>query len=217
MIVTIDGPAGAGKSSVARMLAVRLGFRFLDTGAMYRVVTLAATRKGLDWADSAGLALLARALEVDLNEDRVLLNGEDVTMAIRTWEITANTCHVAGNRAVRKHLVALQRQIAEGGNIVTEGRDQATEVFPAAECKIFLTASHRERAERRWQELLARGDQVTLEEVLEQQLARDERDSNREVGRLAMAADSVEFSTDGLSLEQVVDRLEQLVRARMGS
>lgn len=216
MIVTIDGPAGAGKSSVARMLAARLGFRFLDTGAMYRVVALAAMQGGLDWADSDGLASLARSLDLDILGDRVVLCGEDVSAAIRTLEITANTRHVAENRAIRKHLVALQRQVAQGGSIVTEGRDQATEVFPDAQCKIYLTASQRERARRRFQELLAHGDQVTLKEVLEQQRARDQRDANREVGRLAMAPDSVEVSTDGLSLEQVVDRLEQVVRSRMG-
>ena len=216
MIVTIDGPAGAGKSSVARMLAARLRFRFLDTGAMYRAVTLAAMRGGLDWADSEGLALLARSLDLDILGDRVMLCGEDISDAIRTLEVTANTRHVAGNRAVRSHLVALQRQVAQGGSIVTEGRDQATEVFPIAQCKIFLTASQRERARRRHRDLLARGDQMTLEEVLEQQRERDQRDASREVGALARTPDSVEVSTDGLSLDQVVDRLEQLVRKRMG-
>src|SRR5438067_1380445 len=140
MIVTIDGPAGAGKSSAARMLAQRLGFEFLDTGAMYRAVALAALRAGLDLHDQAGLTRLLTTLTLDMPPGRVLLNGEDVTTAIRTGAVTAATSPVADSPAVRRHLVALQRAVAAGRDVVCEGRDQGTVVFPEAACKFFLKA-----------------------------------------------------------------------------
>ena len=160
MIVTIDGPAGAGKSSAARRLARRLGFRFLDTGAMYRAVALAGLRRGVNWDNPAELADVAAALTLEISDDRILMNGEDVTAAIRTLEITTLTQHAADNEAVRRRLIDQQRAIAAGTDVVTEGRDQATVVFPHAECKIFLTAGEEERARRRFQDLLARGEEV---------------------------------------------------------
>ena len=143
MIVTIDGPAGAGKSTVARALARRLGFRFLDTGAMYRAVALAGMRRGLDWDLPDDLARLARKLDIHVAGERILLDGEDVTEAVRTSEVTAVTRYAADNPQVREHLVELQRALAAADNVVTEGRDQGTVAFPDAECKIFLTASPR--------------------------------------------------------------------------
>lgn len=214
MIVTIDGPAGAGKSSVARALAARLGFRFLDTGAMYRAVALAAMRSGIDLADEAALVDVARRAVIDVGHDRVLLDGDDVTHEIRTFDVTSKTRFAANNPAVRAHLVELQRQIAAAGNFVTEGRDQGSVVFPTAACKIFLTASPTERARRRWLELSSRGETVTLEEVLAKQIARDANDEGRNVGPLLKADDAVEFITDGLTPDEVVDELERLVRAR---
>ncbi|HUY32777.1 MAG TPA: (d)CMP kinase [Pirellulales bacterium] len=215
MIVTIDGPAGAGKSSAARALARRLGFRFLDTGAMYRAVAFAALRQELTWDDPAALAELARQLNIEVGDDRVLLDGEDVTQAIRTVSVTTVTHFAANNPAVRQHLVGLQRLAAGHDHVVTEGRDQGTVVFPHAECKIFLTASPRERAKRRLADLAARGEKATFEDVLEQQNLRDERDAARSVGPLKAADDAVPLSTDGLPPTAVVDRLEALVRARM--
>jgi CMP/dCMP kinase len=215
MIVTIDGPAGAGKSSVARALAARLGFRFLDTGAMYRAVTLAAIRQKLDWNAPEALADLAGRLKIDVDDGHVFLDGEEVTQAIRGSQITALTRHAADNRRVREHLVQLQRQIGRAHDIVTEGRDQGTVVFPDAECKIFLTASAAERARRRMEDLAARGERTTLEAVLADQNRRDQRDASREVGRLVRAPDAVEVWTDGLTCPQVVDRLESLVREKL--
>jgi CMP/dCMP kinase len=212
MIVTIDGPAGAGKSSAARRLARRLGFRFLDTGAMYRAVTLAGLRAGVDWNAPDLLAALAAGLSLELSDDRVLMNGEDVTQPIRTLEITTLTQHAADNVAVRRLLIDQQRAFAAGRDVVTEGRDQATIVFPDAECKIYLTASEEERARRRFQDLLARGEEVDFAEVLRKQHLRDERDVERAFGGLAKAPDSIEVLTDGMSPEAVVDALEQLVR-----
>jgi len=213
MIVAIDGPAGAGKSSAARALARRLGFRFLDTGAMYRAVALAGLRRGHDWTQPEALAELARRLKIEVDERRVLLDGEDVTDAIRTSEVTSFTHYAANNAAVREHLVALQRQIAGSDDVVAEGRDQGTVAFPDAECKIFLTATPAERARRRLLDLEKRGEAATFEEVLAQQNLRDERDANREVGALKAAPDAIQFITDGLSPEKVVDRLEELVRS----
>lgn len=215
MIVVIDGPAGAGKSSAARELARRLGFRFLDTGAMYRAVTLAALRRGIAWDDAAALAALTRDVRVELRGDRVMLDDEDVTQAVRAPHVTGLIYHLADNAEVRAHLVELQRQAAQGQSVVTEGRDQGTVVFPEAECKIFLTATPAERARRRMGDLLARGQTISFDEVLEQQTLRDQRDSQREVGALRQADDAIEVITDGLTPEQVVEKLEQLIRARM--
>lgn len=215
MIVTIDGPAGAGKSSVSRALAQRLGFAFLDTGAMYRTVALAALRQNLGWDDPAALAALARRLNIEVRDDRTFLDGQDVSGEIRSHAVTSATHYAANNAAVRAHLVELQRQVAGRLDIVTEGRDQGSVVFPHAECKIFLDASPRERARRRQADLAARGEKLSLEEVLADQNRRDESDAGREVGPLVAADDAVHVNTDGLSPEEVVDRLEALVRARM--
>lgn len=215
MIVAIDGPAGAGKSSVSRQLADRLGFRFLDTGAMYRAVALAAMRSGLTAADAEAIGVLAENLSLDFPDNRVLLDGDDVTQAIRTPEVSNSVYLAADNPRVRARMVELQRQFAAEADTVTEGRDQATVAFPHAECKIFLTASPEERARRRHQELVARGERITLEEVLAAQNDRDLRDSTRAVGRMEQAADAVRVVTDGLTTQQVVDRLEAIVRQAM--
>jgi CMP/dCMP kinase len=210
MIITIDGPAGAGKSTVARALAQRLDFRFLDTGAMYRAVALAALRRGLDWDAPDDLARLAQKLDIRTLGERILLDGEDVTEAVRTSEVTAVTRYAAGNPKVREFLVELQRTLAGGDNVVTEGRDQGTVAFPRAECKIFLTARPAERARRRLLDLQSQGEPVTLEQVLAAQERRDREDAARTVGPLTPAADAVTVYTDGLTLDEVVQRLERI-------
>jgi cytidylate kinase len=214
MIVTIDGPAGAGKSSAARELARRLGFRFLDTGAMYRAVTYAARERGIDLADAEQLAQLAKQIRVELASDRVLLDGEDVTTAIRRFDITSVIHHAADNPAVRGQLVLWQRAAAEGSDVVTEGRDQGTVVFPNAQVKIFLTADEVERARRRHRDLEARGESISFDDVLANQRLRDQRDSSRAVGALVKAKDAIEVSTDGLSPNEVVAKLEQIVQSK---
>lgn len=215
MIITIDGPAGAGKSSAARELAKRLGFCFLDTGAMYRAVTYAAIQRGVHLPDATSLEQMAREIDLVVTDDRVFVDGHDVTSAIRTMEITASTRYAADNVGVRTHLVDLQRQFAHGRDVVTEGRDQASVVFPHAECKIFLTASEDERARRRYQDLSQRGESISYEEVLDKQRGRDQQDQSRQVGGLAQLPDSIVVNTDGMTPKQVVDRLEVIARSRM--
>lgn len=212
MIVAIDGPAGAGKSSVSRLLAERLGYQFLDTGAMYRAVALAALQRGLGDGDEAKIAKMTEGLELDFSGDCVLLDGRDVTTDIRTSRVSAAVYLAADNPQVREKMVQMQRQIAGARDTVTEGRDQGTVAFPHAECKIYLTATPEERARRRHAELKQRGEEIGLAEVLAQNAARDLRDSTRSVGRLVKAEEAVEVYTDGMTTEQVIDRLEEIVR-----
>jgi cytidylate kinase len=212
MIVTIDGPAGAGKSSAAKALARRLGFEFLDTGAMYRAVALAALRAGLDLHDHAALARLVASLTLDMPPGRVLLGGEDVTVSIRTPDVTAATSPVADSKPVRQHLVGLQRAIAAGRNMVCEGRDQGTVVFPDAACKFFLKADPVERARRRQREMEARGEAVDFEAVLRAQQERDRRDAARDLAPMVPAADAILLDSTHLTLAQVVDLMEGEVR-----
>lgn len=215
MIITIDGPAGAGKSSAARALARRLGFHFLDTGAMYRAVAWAALQRGVELTNAEQLARVAHQIDIHVDENQVLLNGVDVTREIRRIEVTSVIHHVADNPEIRDHLVQLQRRIASTANFVTEGRDQGTVAFPDAECKIFLTASADERARRRMRDLHARGEMLDFDEVLDRQNDRDQRDRSREVGTLVQAEDAVRVNTDGMELEAVVDQLEQVARSQL--
>jgi cytidylate kinase/pantoate ligase/cytidylate kinase len=181
---------------------------------MYRAVALAGMRRDVDWQRPSELAELAERLDLRVCGQQVVLGEEDVTSAVRSPDVTAVTRYAADNPRVREHLVRLQRAIAGGDDIVAEGRDQGTVVFPQAECKIFLTASEEERARRRLSDLRAIGEQATLEEVLAAQRRRDREDAARPVGPLIPAADAVIVLTDGLSLEEVVDRLESLVRSK---
>lgn len=216
MIVTIDGPAGSGKSTAARGLAGRLGFQFMDTGAMYRAITLVCQTRGIDLTDEAQVAATARQVEIRCEGPRVFADGREVTDAIRTLEVTQGTRFVAPNVAVRAHLAEIQRAAARGLNVVTEGRDQGTTVFPHAECKFFLTAAPRQRALRRQGDLARRGEEVPLEEIEAQLVDRDRRDERRAVGPMRAAPDAILIDTSGMTAEQVLDRLELIVRQRQG-
>lgn len=210
-IVAIDGSAGAGKSTAAKRLAARLGYAFLDTGALYRTLALIGRRRGMSWDDAAGLAGLAERLSISFvpqgESNRVLADGEEVTQEIRTPDISEGASRVSAHGPVRAALLGLQRRLAAAGSLVAEGRDMGTVVFPDAPAKFFLTASPEERARRRAQELAAAGRPADLDAVLQEMLARDRRDSTREVSPLRRAADAILIDSEGLSPEEVVDRM----------
>jgi cytidylate kinase len=212
MIVAIDGPAGAGKSTVARTLAERLSWRLLDTGAMYRAVTLAALRANVDLESDAALGVLASRVEVRLPPGRVLLDGEDISTLVRGVEVTRASRYLADSPSVRRHLVAWQRAFATEYDVIAEGRDQGTVVFPDAFRKYFLTASLGERARRRHAEFAARGEPITVETVRHDLEERDARDAARAIAPMKPAADARVIETTGLALEEVVARIEQDIR-----
>lgn len=215
MIITIDGPSGAGKSSAAKMLAKRLGFEVLDTGAMYRAVTLFAMRAGIDLKDQPALEALLPRIRLDMPPGKVMLNGEDVSGLIRTAEITAASSPISANPAVRRRLVELQRQIAAGRDMVCEGRDQGTVVFPDSPCKFFLVADPTERARRRQREMSQRGDNVTLEKVLQDQEVRDRRDASRDLAPMVPAKDAIILDSTQMTLDEVVERMYQEYQKRV--
>ena len=214
LIVTIDGPAGSGKSSVAKRLASEIGFSFLDTGAMYRCVTLACLRKKMDLGQLQEVATIASQVQIEFFADKVVLDGEDVSEAIRTPAVTKSICAIADNAAVRESMVAAQRRWTAGRDAVTEGRDQGTIAFPDAECKIFLTATPEERARRRVSQLLELGVEVSYEEVLEMQNQRDLQDTQRESGGLKQATDSIMVWTDGMTEDEVLQSLVAIVGSK---
>jgi cytidylate kinase len=227
-IIAIDGPAGAGKSTVARALATRLGFFLLDTGAIYRTLALRAGELGIEMSDGPALAALAQALPLRFGrgaeEGRVYLMdggdlnpGRDITQAIRSPEVSLLASQVSAHPEVRAALLPLQRRLAESGPCVVEGRDVGTVVLPHATIKIFLTASPEVRARRRYEELRARGVTADLGMTLREQHERDQRDLTREAAPLRQAEDALPVDTSDLPLPQVVDRLEALCRERLAT
>ena len=218
MIVTIDGPAGSGKSTAARGLAARLGFEFLDTGAMYRAVALAIIRAQIGESDDGALEELLRRIDIKMPTGRVVLNGEDVSEAIRAQEVSQAASRVAAISSVRRYLVGLQRAIAAGRNVICEGRDQGTVVFPNAARKYYFQADMEERARRRLKDLQGRGDRdTTLGLVLAEQQQRDRRDASRDASPMVPAKDAIIVDTTYLSPEQVLDCLERDVRGLLAS
>lgn len=218
IVVAIDGPAGAGKSTVSKRLAGALGYRLLDTGALYRLIALLARRANVAWADESALAEIAASVDVrfqldgDLN--RVFVGDEDVSEAIRTQEISGGASQVSAHPGVRAALLDLQRKLGEAGGIVAEGRDVGTVVFPHAQAKFFLTASPRIRAQRRYDELVAKGVDVDFDTLVSEIEERDHRDSNRAVAPLKQADDAVFVDSSSLSPDQIIDQMIQVVRER---
>ncbi len=213
--IAVDGPAGAGKSTVSRLLARRLGLTYVDTGAMYRAVALLAAERGIAVDDETALAQLCDTLAFGVSEDgeRLLVDGRDLTAALRRREVADLASRVSVQPAVRERLVARQRALAGSGGVVMEGRDIGTVVLPDAALKVFLTASAAERARRRARELRDRGEPVD-EAALEAEIAaRDARDSSRATAPLRAAADAVVLDTTQLTIAQAVDKLEALARA----
>ena len=220
VVVTIDGPAGSGKSTAARLVAERLGYTLLDSGAIYRALALTAGERAISLDDGEALAALAREMPIAFvmrdGVNRVLLGERDVSLEIRTPEASAGASRVSALPAVRAALLELQRGFAARGPVVAEGRDMGTVVFPGARLKLFLSADPRERARRRHLELVERGLDATLEEVLADQVARDKQDSEREAAPLRPADDAVMLDSTGMTLEEVVDRIVALARDGTG-
>lgn len=218
LIVAIDGPSGAGKSTLSKALARALNYINIDTGAMYRSVALMIQRKAIDLEDSAAIKGLCNMINLEFvregEQERVLVNDEDVSSAIRTPEISLLTAQVAAIPAVRSALVALQRRMGQQGGVVLEGRDIGTVVFPAAEVKFFLSASAVERGRRRYEELCAKGIQVNLQQTINDVEERDRVDSEREHSPLMQAEDAVVIDSTQLSIDQVLEQMIATVRER---
>ena len=214
LIVAIDGPSGAGKGTIARAVAARLGYRHVDTGAMYRAVAWKALRDGLDLADESAVTAAAAASCIDVSNGTIAIDGQDVRQAIRTPQIDAAAAAVARLPRVREVLIAQQREMGQGGGVVMEGRDIGTVVFPRADVKIFLDASPEERARRRASDpahAAGKGPQAVLE-VASALAARDQSDRNRPTSPLALAPDAVAIDTTGVSIDEVVERVLALIR-----
>lgn len=218
--VAIDGPSGAGKSTLAKMCAGELGFLYVDTGALYRTVGLAARNAGVSSKDAAGVAAILPAINISIRHDsgglqRMYLNGEDVTDDIRQPDVSIYASDVSAMPAVRSFLLEAQRSFARSGNVIMDGRDIGTVVLPDATLKIFLTAKPDERARRRYEELLEKGVETSYEEVYSDIQYRDNNDSNRAAAPLKAAADAIKLDTTGYPLEKSFDLICELIREKM--
>ena len=214
-IITVDGPSGSGKGTVSRLLAEKLSFRYLDSGALYRVLSIAAMRRKVDVSNKAELSLIATHMDVIFKTSaqgdfQILLEGENVTSDLRTEDTGALASEIAAYTEVRTALLKRQRLFAQGDGLVADGRDMGTVVFPAADLKIYLTASIAERAKRRHKELIEKGEDVSLRALAEQVAARDERDMKREVSPLVAAEDAIELDTSDMSAKQVLETVLSL-------
>lgn len=217
--IAIDGPAGAGKSTIAKAVAAKLGIIYLDTGAMYRAVAYAALKKGIDVKDPEGVAQLLENLEMDIRYENgvqnVYVNGENATPYLRTPEMSKAASDISALPVVRYKMVELQREFAAKYDVVLDGRDIGTFVLPAANCKFYMTASPEERAKRRFEELTAKGETCDYNAVLQDIVKRDYNDSHREVAPLKQADDAYYLDTTELSIAEVTERVEKIVKERV--
>ena len=216
MIIAIDGPAGAGKSTVARLVAKRLGYLYINTGAMYRAVTLKALQNGIDLENENELVELAKGSKINFEGggSRVILNGNDISQEIRTPEIDKKISTVVKHPRLREIMVRQQQDIGKQGDAVSEGRDLTTVVFPDAEVKIYLDASIDERTKRRYEELKQKGYDLDLTQVKNDTARRDESDKTREHGPLRLAQDAILLDTTGMNIEQVVESIIEIVEKK---
>ncbi len=206
-VITIDGPAASGKGTVAELIAKKLGFHYLDSGALYRLATLAAIKSGVDLEDAEGLERTAELLDPVFDDGKIYLNGEDVTTAIRSEAVSAATSKVAAVPGVRRALFELQRRAAKAPGLVADGRDMGTVIFPEASLKVFLTATARVRAERRFRQLIARGEAANLELLTQDLEERDKRDCERAAAPLKPASDAFILDSSGLTVEEEIEKV----------
>ena len=212
-VIAIDGPAGAGKSTIAKLLAKRLRYQYLDTGAMYRAVALAVKEAGISTEDEGAIAALLPTLSIELDEERVILNGRDISNSIRTPQMDLLSSTISKKAAVRAFLTGLQRAFARQQNLVAEGRDMGTVVFPETPFKFFLTATPEERAKRRKKQLEMQGENVLYETILEQIKTRDKQDSERSLAPLKRAQDAKLIDTTGKNIQEILDEIIRSIKS----
>lgn len=214
MIIAIDGPAGSGKSTISKLIAENLGIVYLDTGAMYRLFTLKLLNEKVSLMDKDKINEFLESLDIDIKKDRFYLDGKDVSEEIRETVVSENVSKVAAIKEVREKMVDLQRKLSEAKDVILDGRDIGTVVFPNADIKIFLVADLKERAERRYKEIIEKGQEISFDEIYENIVSRDKMDSTREITPLKKAKDAIEVDTTGKNIEKVKNEILEIYRSR---
>ncbi|TQQ85293.1 (d)CMP kinase [Peptacetobacter hominis] len=212
LVIAVDGPAGAGKSTVSKIVAEKLGINYIDTGAMYRAVTYKCLKEGVDISDEKVVSDMAAKSDIDFRDNSIYLDGKSVNDEIRTVEVSSNVSDVAKIREVRYQMVEVQRRIGEKSSVILDGRDIGSYVFPNADYKFYLVATAEERGNRRYKEMREKGFEVNLEDVIRDIVKRDEIDSNREFAPLVKADDAIEIDTTGLGIDEVANKIIENIK-----